>query len=209
MAKRGEYDEDGIVKRKYVNDLFKEIFRKSIHLCTVFVPYLLHRFGNIVLVILTVILCVYIIAEFARFKGVTIPLISKVTEAAARKRDQNRFVLGPVTLALGVIITALFFNPMAATAGIYALALGDGLASLAGKFYGSIQIPFTRGKTIAGSLTCFFAIYFSLFFLFNNVSIAFFLALAGMFIELLPLKDFDNLLIPLLIASITQFYFHI
>ena len=100
----------GIILRRYANDISKELFRKLIHLCAAFIPLSLKYFYAPVLVLLSVVLIFYIIAEFLRYKGYSVPLISVITQTAARKRDENKFVLGPVTLTLGIILTALFFE---------------------------------------------------------------------------------------------------
>lgn len=200
---------EGIEIKKRINALSKEIFRKSIHMCAAIVPFLLNYAYWPVIILLALVLVFYCIAEVFRCKGKTIPLISAITAAAARKRDENHFVLGPATLAAGVLITALFFQPLSAAIGIFALAFGDGLASLIGKFFGRIHIPFSAGKTVAGSLTCFVAIFCSTFILTQNTHLALIIAFVGMIIEILPLKDFDNLFIPIIIAAISQFYFHI
>ena len=199
----------GTLIRKHINDIIKELFRKSIHLCAALVPFLLSIARIPVLCALCVVLGVYCVAEFFRTKGISVPLISKITETAARTRDQNRFVLGPVTLALGVLISSLCFNSASAAIGIYALAFGDGLASLAGKLFGITHIPHTDGKTVIGSLTCFTAIFLSSWAVSSSTFTAFVLALAGMSLELLPLHDFDNLIIPVALAAVAQCYFHI
>lgn len=197
----------GIQLRQYVNDIAKELFRKSIHLCTVFIPLLLARVYYPVIISLSLVVVLYTITEILRIKGHYVPIISVITQTAARKRDENKFVLGPVTLAVGVIITALCFDPLPASIGITALALGDGLASLAGKMCGKVAIPFTKGKTAAGSVTCFTAIFVATFFITQNSEISLVIACAGMIIEVMPLKDFDNLLIPVLLAALYQFLF--
>ena len=92
---------------------------------------------------------------------------------------------------------------------LYALGFGDGLASLVGKLCGRIRIPFTNGKTVAGSLACFTAIFCSTVVLTGNPKVALGCALVGMAFELLPLRDLDNLVIPIVIASVCQFYFHV
>ena len=79
-------------------------------------------------------------------------MISKITEIAARKRDENHFVLGPVTLVCGILLAALLLPLDCARVGIFALAFGDGLASLMGKLFGKITIPGAHGKTAAGSV---------------------------------------------------------
>lgn len=193
----------GIDIRKYANDIAKEFFRKGIHICTAFVPLFL-KFAYVpVLVLLSLVLCLYIICEIMRMKGKNVPIISAITQAAARKRDNNKFVLGPVTLALGVLITAIAFPLEYAKIGIYALAFGDGLASLAGKLLGHIKIPFTRGKTVVGSLTCFVAIFITTFICHKSCQLALIIAFVGMIIELFPLKDLDNLYIPIILAGLS------
>lgn len=199
----------GIIIQKQANDLKKELIRKSIHLFACLVPLLLHLARTPVLWALFAVLALYCVAEFLRIKGKQVPVFSVITEIAARKRDQNGFVLGPVTLAIGILLTALFFDPIPSAIGIYALAFGDGLASLAGKMYGKRVIPHTAGKTIVGSLTCFVAIFISTFLITENIFVALWIALVGMIIELLPLKDFDNLIIPIVLATIAQYYFYI
>jgi dolichol kinase len=151
----------------------------------------------------------YCIAELLRCRGINVPLVSVITAAAARKRDENRFVLGPVTLALGVICTAILFEHIPASLGIYALAFGDGLASLAGKIAGQVKIPFTRGKTALGSLTCFVAIFCTSFCVLGQALPSLIIACLGMLIELLPLKDLDNFVIPLSIAAVSQYVLHV
>lgn len=178
----------------------KELFRKSIHLCGSLIPFLLKYFYAPVLILLSLVLVIYIFSETARRKGMHVPLISDITSIAARKRDENKFVLGPVTLTLGILLTALIFKPIPASIGIYALTFGDGLASLAGKLFGRIQIPYAQGKTVAGSFACFTAIFISSFLVCKNAVVSLILAAVGMLIEVLPLKDFDNLIIPLLIS---------
>ena len=193
---------EGIIARQRLNAIFKELFRKSIHICSSFVPLFLGFAYWPVITLLILAIVVYTISELLRAKGINIPLISKITEIAARKRDENRFVLGPVTLACGILIAALLLPLDCARVGIFALAFGDGLASLMGKLFGKITIPGAHGKTAAGSLTCFFAVFISTFCCCGNCLVSLITALCAMFIEVLPLSDFDNLIIPPVIGLI-------
>lgn len=194
----------GIDLKRQLYDLQKELFRKAIHMGTAVVPLLLHFFYGPTIALLSVAGISYIIAEKLRVSGHEIPLVSDITAAAARKRDEHKFVLGPVTLVVGIIAAAVLWNEVAAAIGILALAFGDGLASLAGKAIGRIRIPFTYGKTAAGSLTCFGAIFCSSFFVCRNCFVSLVVALCGMAVEMLPLKDFDNVLIPILLGGVAQ-----
>lgn len=192
----------GIVSRQRKYSLIKELFRKSIHICSSFVPLLLKVAYWPVIALLIFAVVFYSISEVLRLRGVSIPIIAKITEIAARKRDENKFVLGPVTLVIGILIAALVLPLEYARVGIFALAFGDGLASLVGRMIGKITIPGAHGKTVAGSLTCFFAVYTATFCCSGNCFISLVVGLCAMLIEVLPLADFDNILIPVCIGFI-------
>lgn len=190
---------------QYRISILKELFRKLIHLCSAFVPLFASFSKTLTLSFLGLSLVLYTASEFFRLNGIRIPLVSKVTEAAARKRDENRFVLGPVTLVVGIMISLAIWKIEYATLGIFALAFGDGLASLFGKLFGRIHIPFTNGKTAAGSLTCFAAVLVSSFLLVGNSLESLVLAFIAMILEMLPMTDFDNIILPVMIGGIAQF----
>ena len=192
----------GIVERQRLNAIFKELFRKSIHICSSLIPLFLKLAYWPVIGLLIFAVITYTISELLRARDINIPVISKVTEIAARKRDENRFVLGPVTLVCGILCAALLLPLDCARVGIFALAFGDGFASLMGKLIGKITIPGAHGKTAAGSLTCFFAVFISNYACCRNCLLSLIVALCAMFIEILPLSDFDNLIIPPVIGWI-------
>lgn len=195
----------GILIKQYRISIFKEVFRKSIHLCSAFVPTLLTFAYKPVLALLFAALIFYSFTEFIRLKGINVPVVSRITSIAARKRDENKFVLGPVTLVVGIIAAALLWKPDAARIGIYALAFGDGLASLVGKLIGRIHIPFTKGKTAAGSLACFYAVFISSFCVGKNALVSLILAFVAMIVEIIPMTDFDNIVIPIVIGGLAQY----
>ena len=150
-------EDDGVLSQQHALVIRKELFRKSIHVCSAFIPLLLHFLYWPTIAALFLALVTYIVCEQLRLHGITVPVISMVTAAAARKRDEDKFVLGPVTLVTGILLASLMWDDISRSVGIYALAFGDGLASLAGKLMGRIKIPLAQGKTVAGSLTCFIA----------------------------------------------------
>ena len=196
----------GLLWKKHLIVFYKEIFRKAIHLCTAFIPLLLAHFYDATIVLLVLTGVGYTICEALSLRGISIPVISDIIDMAARERDKGKFVLGPLTLVIGIVMTALLWDMKAAAVGIFALAFGDGLASLAGKIWGNLHIPFTGGKTCAGSLVCFTAIFISSFCVLQNAGVSLGIAIFGMLIEILPLKDFDNILIPVLLGGIAHFY---
>lgn len=194
----------GVLWKRRLIVLYKEIFRKSIHLCSCFIPLLLKYAYKTTIGLLIFAAAFYTLTQALALHGKRFPLVSDITDMAARERDRGKFVLGPLTLVLGIVLCALFCPQEAAAVGILALAFGDGLASLAGKFLGNLHIPYTGGKTCAGSLMCLVAIFVSSFLVLQRADAALVIALCGMLIEVLPLKDFDNILIPLLLGKLAQ-----
>ncbi|UTY24820.1 diacylglycerol/polyprenol kinase family protein [Treponema denticola] len=184
-----------------VEDLIKETFRKTIHLCTALVPLFARYFFYPTVIALSIITCLYTVFEILRLKGYQIFMVSSITGFAARERDRGKFVLGPVTLSIGVISALLIFPFKEASIGIMALALGDGLASLVGKFFGRQHLNISKDKTIAGSAACFTAVFISTLAISRSFIKSFFIAAIATGTEALPLKDFDNILIPLVCAG--------
>ena len=172
-----------------------ELFRKSIHIMVALVPALASINIYITESFLAASVIMYSICELSRINGKNIILVSRVTAAAARKRDDGHFVLGPVTLAVGALLALMLYPSTAAAIAIYALAFGDSAASLVGKFFGRINIGFGN-KTLEGSLACFGAVYISAVAVTSDVPASLIIAAAAVIIELVPVKDLDNLLIP-------------
>ncbi|MCK5673447.1 MAG: phosphatidate cytidylyltransferase, partial [Spirochaetales bacterium] len=171
------------------------IVRKSIHMMVVFVP-MAARY-NLILTFSALVagLLLYSYSEFMRMRGIEIAFISRVTSAAARSRD-NGFVFGPVTLAIGTMMALMLYPEPAAAVAIYALALGDGFSSLFGKLFGKITIPFTGGKTYAGSSACLISVFLTTLAVSGSVRVAVIIAVSATLIEALPSGDLDNMLIP-------------
>jgi dolichol kinase len=174
-----------------------EFTRKSIHLLIAFVPFLLSLSRTMTIVLLVAGTVLYIVFETLRMQGIHIPLISSLTAQAARLRDNGRFIMGPVTLGLGALLSILIFQPLPASIAIYILAFGDSFSSLVGKTLGRIPMPFTSGKSVEGSLTCFTASLISAYALSRRLGISLAIAAVSTFVEAVPAKDWDNILLPL------------
>ena len=174
-----------------------EFTRKSIHLLIAFVPFLLTLSRPMTIVLLAAGTVLYIVFETLRMQGIHIPLISGLTAQAARLRDDGRFIMGPVTLGLGALLSILIFQPLTASIAIYILAFGDSFSSLVGKTLGRIPMPFTSGKSVEGSLTCFTASLISAYALSRRLGTSLAIAAVSTFVEAIPAKDWDNILLPL------------
>ena len=183
-----------------VEELLVEVFRKTIHLSSALTVVFAEHWYTPTIVAIVAITLLYCISEFFRMRGYELGIIAHITRYASRARDKGRFVLGPLTLATGVLAALLFFPMHTAKIAIFSLAFGDGLASLVGKRFGKIHLAFFKDKTVAGSLTCFVAVFLSSFAVSGKFWKSLVLGIAGACIEMLPLKDYDNLLIPVAIG---------
>jgi dolichol kinase len=182
-----------------------EVIRKAIHFLIALSPSMAAINHSLTIVFLAFGILFYISMECFRLSGVQVPLISKLTRMASRARDDGKLVFGPVTLGVGALLALLFYPSPASAIAIYALAFGDGLASLAGKLYGSIRPAFMMGKSVEGSTACFAAVLLSAFLVSRNIPTALVAALVATVVEALPLEDYDNLALPVAVGLVVQF----
>jgi len=186
------------------------LVRKGLHFLIGLAP-ILAVFNRIyTLIILGAGTVMYTAMEFFRMRGGHIPLVSDLTVLASRRRDQGHFVLGPVTLGLGAFLSFLVFPPLPAAIAVLALAFGDGTASLAGKFIGRIRPPFLFGKSLEGSIACFLGTLFSaypasVYYGEGSWRTALIAACTAALTEILPIRDWDNIIIPLAVGLTVQF----
>jgi len=182
--------------RTTADTLRGEIIRKALHLLIALVPLLASFNLEATVSLLAAGTLFYVFAEKMRIAGRPVFIVSDLTVLASRESDGGRFVIGPVTLGLGAMLALLLYPSTAAAIAVYALAFGDGLASLAGKLFRTARIPGTRSKTIAGSLACFLAVLLCCLRLTGSPLKALLLALAATALEMIPVRDFDNLILP-------------
>ena len=176
-------------------DVEIELVRKSIHVSIAFVPFVAGVIGVApTLSLLAFGTVFYAYAETLRLAGRSVYIVSGLTMSASRTRDLGGFVLGPVTLGIGAMAALLLYPDPAARIAIFALAFGDGFASLIGRAFGTIRIP--GGKTLEGSLACFVAVLIPTYTITARPMHAVAIALAATLFEITPLKDIDNIVLP-------------
>jgi dolichol kinase len=185
-------------------ELKTEIVRKSIHFLIALSPSMAAVNRPLTVFVLMTGTLGYTLMEALRVSGVKVPLISSLTQMASRSRDMGHFVLGPVTLGLGALLALLLYPAPAASIAIYALAFGDGFASLVGKFFGRLRPALLCGKSLEGSLTCFAAAFIAAYQVSGKLRIALPAALTAMVVEALPLDDYDNIALPVAVGLTVQ-----
>jgi len=186
-------------------ELRSEMLRKAIHFLIAFAPAIAAINKTAAVALLLTGVLSYTLIEYLRLAGIRVPIFSSIVSMTSRPRDMGRFVMGPVTLGLGALLALLLYPSSAAVIAIYALAFGDGFASLVGKFFGRIRPAFLFGKSIEGSLACFTVVLASTFAVSRSIHISFVAAFTAMVVEALPLEDYDNLAIPVAVGLAVQF----
>jgi HAD superfamily phosphoserine phosphatase-like hydrolase len=178
-----------------------DLVREDIHASGFFVPVIAGLIGvPAVAALICTIAIIYTLSELSRLEGKDLPLISTITRHAASQTELYGFAAAPLYFAFGILLSLLLFPSPISGAAIAMFALGDSTASIFGGLFGK-KLPYNRGKTLEGSLAGFFFA-----FLAGTFFVAPWIALVGaavaMTIEYLPLPINDNVLIPLVTASV-------
>jgi len=178
-------------------EIVPELLRKSIHMLIALVPTLaaLNCSNTALLLMLGVLF--YSCAESLRFLGFSLPLVSSVTRVVSRKKEQGHFALAPVTLGLGALLAISIFPLPVASAAIYAVAFGDSVSTLTGKFLGRLRPTFLFGKSVEGSLACLAVSTLAAWLVLSDLKTALAVGLASVLVDALPIREFDNILLPL------------
>jgi dolichol kinase len=111
----------------------------------------------------------------------------------SRPDERDRFIIRPLYLALGVILTLLLFPTNIAYASIGILAVGDPVAAYVGGRFGRNHVR--RRKTLEGLLAGFVAAFLVAALIVSPLA-AFVGSIGGMLMELLDVPD-DNLTMPI------------
>jgi len=135
-------------------------------------------------------------------------------DAMSRTGDPKEILFGPLFYGIVfVLITIIFWKD--SLVGIIALMIlcgGDGIADIVGRRVNSRQLPWSNHKTVVGSLGMFFggfifSFLISLVFITTlNMQIGIgvlvirliFINIVATLVESLPVKDIDNLTVPLI-----------
>jgi len=173
----------------------QEFRRKGVHFGAVLVPVFAGINFSITLNLLMAITVLFIFSELLRLNGVSLPVISLITRLCIRTREQRLFTIAPVTLSLGIMFSLLLFPKLIASVVIIIVAFSDSIATVIGRYYGRVKIPYNHGKSVEGSIAFLVAAFIcSIFYL--PLGIALIVSFVSCIIESLPIK-FDNISIPL------------
>ncbi|NIZ19532.1 diacylglycerol/polyprenol kinase family protein [Entomospira culicis] len=182
----------------------QEFLRKFIHMASVLSIFVARYSEPLLIWGLAIITIIFIVGESIRLILGGTSLITQLVALVKRGSEDERPALGPITLSLGIMSAFLLFPTVAARLAVAALAFGDGIASLVGRLFGRHRPKLLRGKSIEGSLSCFLVVLAASYVLTKgDLTTSFWVALLTTFIEALPLKSFDNLVIPLCVGFLS------
>jgi HAD superfamily phosphoserine phosphatase-like hydrolase len=172
--------------------------RETIHIGSFFLPFVcVYLLGNsLVSSLILLLTLLYIISEVARLQGTNFPIVSTITWRAANRSEFYEFATAPIFFALGILSSLVLFPAPIGYASIAILTLGDGFATIFGKRFGRVRLPFNKGKNVEGSFFGFLVASIGAMLFVDPVK-AFVGAAVGMLMESLPLPINDNLAIPI------------
>lgn len=207
----------------------QEINRKLLHGIALLMPisiFYLPQIGNISKwfcpIVLFFLLLISILMELLRFQYPAIQFrYFKVFHTLLRKQEERKITGATYIIGGGLICSLVFVNsPHISFMMLTSFILGDGIAAIVGQSIGRITF---LGKTLEGSLACFFLCLIFFFLLFPHIplllknyatkipcSIAIITSLSITFLELIPIKITrsyilnDNLYVPLISGLIFE-----
>jgi len=179
----------------------KELLRKLLHLPGLLFLYIASYSPQASAALLGFLIVLYLLSWLlARKKGRGLPFFDFFTRSFERNGSLD---WGPVFLALGLGLSLLFFDLRFATFGFLQICLADGAAALAGSSLGKASIFYSPQKTYVGSLA-FFITAFLAQLPFCSLGASLLLAAVGTLLESLPLRTWDNLIVPLGVTFFAQ-----
>lgn len=160
-----------------------------------------------------------------QFAAVGLGLVNDqaAVDAMSRSGDRKEILKGPLLYGIVFVILTLVFWKTSVI-GIIALMMlcgGDGLADVIGTRVKSVELKWSKNKTLAGTLGVFlgglvFSTVVLAVFVANGVFVGpmsvylwrlVIIALAAAVVESLPLKDIDNVTVPLTVVLLGLFLY--
>ena len=176
-----------------------EVYRKLIHLSSLFFPWLLWMIGKkMFLSFMAPILCFFILLDYIKHSFPKIRDLYYYFFNDVTRENEHNTVTGATWVFIGIISTVVLFNQQIAIISLMVLSISDSMASLIGIKYGKTKL---LKKTLEGS----FAFYLSTFLIlsiFTKLSTTYAI-ISSMIItvaELIDINVNDNIRIPLTTA---------
>ncbi len=188
--------------------LKKELVRKILHVLIAFLPLIAWHSRPLAFILLLSGIMLYGTVEALRNRwngnlhSLPYRLITAISIYTSRPGEVESFIKAPLTLAGGAGLALLLFPGKASTAGILVLAFADTAATLVGKIWYRKRDLFRSRKSLPGTVACLIVSFSIVMLVLNDPVIALAAALTATVCEMVTLRDFDNLLIPMGVAAV-------
>lgn len=194
--------------------LKKELYRKAIHISSLWIPLFIHMFSRKEsLLVLGILFCINLSAEYFCYKKIAWIryFYEKLLIKTLRGKEirKNRFVPSGSVYVLAAAISCVFlFTKEIAAAALSVMLVSDACAAVFGKMFGSRKIH--GSKTLEGTIM-FFISALSVMMLYNPASALSFAGMAACCAATLcelyddKIKIDDNFSVPLVVGTIMTY----
>jgi phytol kinase len=173
----------------------RELFRKGIHALGSLFPFVARFHTPLSISILSGAVLLYGISEIFRYMGMSFSPIALITRKAQRMDERRGIIIGPIFLGLGILLTICVFDYSAYLPAVLIVSVSDCLSAIIGILFGKVYIFRSHKRTIEGSFA-FFAASSIILFLTVDPALAIPAAVIATILELIPVYNLDNLLVP-------------
>ncbi|MFQ5710176.1 MAG: diacylglycerol/polyprenol kinase family protein [Candidatus Geothermarchaeales archaeon] len=148
-----------------------------------------------VLLLIVAVTAAYCASEYLRMRGRDLPILNKITLAAARRGEAEGFLTAPIYYACGIFLSLSLFPEPVSYATIAIFTLGDPMVYIVGRSMGKHRVPYNPSKYLEGSIGGFISASLASS-LFVQPTLALLGSAIGMFVESLRTPVDDNLAMP-------------
>ncbi len=173
----------------------RELFRKGIHVLGAVFPFLARFHATLSISILAGAVLLYSISEVFRYMGMSFSPIALITRRAQRLDEKRGIIVGPILLGVGILLAISVFDYSMYLPAVLIVSISDCLSAIIGILFGKVYIFRSRKRTVEGSFA-FFASSCIILFLTVDPVLAIPAALLATLLELTPVYNLDNLLVP-------------
>jgi dolichol kinase len=192
--------------RRRAFSLRRELQRKSIHLGMIIIPVWVYftpknwgLLGLIIATFATVVLDLLRLTDH-RLRQFFLRLFRSLIRS-----HEEEHLLGSTYFMIAALLSVLAFEKMIAISALTFLIIGDTVAAVVGKRFGT---PLYWGKSLQGSLGCFVSCLLIGAALLDEPLIAVAGALAATIAEALPVPMDDNMRVPIVSGLVMQIVAH-
>jgi dolichol kinase len=160
-----------------------EIERQLIHLSTgIFFILFIYVTGDQALWLLLLLLAFYLVISFVILKNMLPPSLSTFLCRWGRPGKQNIPLKGTILLVCGIVLSLVLFPEEIVYASIAVVGFGDSVATIAGVTIGKHKLPYSKQKSVEGTLAGIIAAFLASLFFVTPVQ-AFVGSAGGMLLE--------------------------